>query len=442
MAYNLFATDKQKNYPGAQVQPQPVQQPQQVVQQPLVQTPQPQQNPQLEKRMAEMNLGINPSANPYYAEILKERMQRGYKTPSINQNDPTSGMNALSQMYTSPEQEEKLRKASVNNQRIMAVADALRHIGNIYNTVNYAPAQQLNSPVQEEQQRYEKGKAVRDAANLKYYTYQQAKAAQDAKQKQWEREFEAKAQRWNAEFGLKAYEAEGKGKLREAQIARQNMLNEIDQLRKDGIISDNKYKELRNKYFPEVQKSTIRKNNAATQNSIASAAKTRWQMSGGGGAGKGEKPIVIQGKTGTYKVSGWNDKTYKSFIDQAYYALSNMKGKDGKPMIDNAAVTGSFTSGVFGGRNINDSAKQEAVNNAILKHPEAGDFIREVYGFDFESRPGYNDGSVLQATPQTNGTLFSTPWNTGSPSVGGRSLGTGIGSNSNNNGGKKLGVGL
>lgn len=139
-------------------------------------------------------------------------------TPAIDTSDPTSGMNALSKMYTSPEQEEKLRKASVTNQRIMAIGDALRHIGNIYNTVNYAPAQQLNSPVQEEQARYEKGKAVRDAANMRYYSYQQAKSAQEAKQKQWE-----------ADYGLKMADAARKAGYTEAQI--KNMQDRLAQQR-------------------------------------------------------------------------------------------------------------------------------------------------------------------------------------------------------------------
>jgi hypothetical protein len=109
--------------------------------------------------------------------------------PAINPNSPTAGMDALASMYTSPMEEERLRRASVANRRIMAVADALRHIGNIHNTVNYAPAQQLSSPVAEEEQRYEKGKALRDKANLTYLNYQQAKAAQDAKARQWEATF-------------------------------------------------------------------------------------------------------------------------------------------------------------------------------------------------------------------------------------------------------------
>lgn len=94
--------------------------------------------------------------------------------------------------YTSPQEEEKIRRASLTNQKIMAVTDALRHIGNIANTVHYAPAQQFNNPVLEEEARYQKGKALRDKANYTYLNYQQKKAIQDAKAKQWEEEREYK----------------------------------------------------------------------------------------------------------------------------------------------------------------------------------------------------------------------------------------------------------
>lgn len=94
--------------------------------------------------------------------------------------------------YTSPQEEEKIRRASLTNQKIMAVTDALRHIGNIANTVHYAPAQQFNNPVLEEEARYQKGKALRDKANYTYLNYQQQKAIQDAKAKQWEEEREYK----------------------------------------------------------------------------------------------------------------------------------------------------------------------------------------------------------------------------------------------------------
>ena len=135
------------------------------------------------------------------------------------QYQPITSMEELARAmgYTSQEDEDKLRKASMTNRRILAVADALRHIGNIANTVGYAPVQQFNNPVLEEQARYEKGKALRDRANQQYLAYQQAKAKQDAEQRRWEQQFGL--QKENAE-ALNAYRKE------QARIAEQKAANE------------------------------------------------------------------------------------------------------------------------------------------------------------------------------------------------------------------------
>ena len=145
---------------------------------------------------------------------------KGFVAPQNDkQNKPITSMEELARAmgYTDPREEERMRKASLMNQRILAVGDALRHIGNIANTVNYAPAQQFNSPVAEEQARYEKGKAMRDRANQQYIAYQQAKAKQDAEQKRWEQQFGL--QKENAE-ALNAYRKE------QARIAEQKAANE------------------------------------------------------------------------------------------------------------------------------------------------------------------------------------------------------------------------
>lgn len=182
--------------------------------------------------------------------------------PVVDPNSATSGMDAvIANMYTSPEQEEKMRKASVANQRILALGDALRHIGNIYHTVNYAPSQQFNKPWEEEQARYEKGKAVRDAANARYLSYQQQKAAQDAKQKQWEMQFRYNAAKDARDYELKKGESEARNNLREAQLNRYQTLIALDEARRDGIISDNEYKKRRAELYPEEVRSRIAKNN-------------------------------------------------------------------------------------------------------------------------------------------------------------------------------------
>ena len=159
--------------------------------------------------------------------------------------------------YTSPEEENRLRKASVMNQRILAVGDALRHIGNIANTVGYAPSQQFNNPAMEEYARYEKSKAIRDAANARYYTYQQQKAAQDAKMRQWEYNMAKDAR----DYELKKSESEARNNLREAQLNRYQTMIALDEARREGIISDNEYKKRRAELYPEEVRSRIAKNN-------------------------------------------------------------------------------------------------------------------------------------------------------------------------------------
>ena len=134
------------------------------------------------------------------------KVQTVAQTPQYSQPRPQiTNMDELASAmgYTSPEEEARLRKASVNNQRILAVADALRHIGNIANTVNYAPAQRFNQPWAEEQARYEHGKAQRDRANQVLFSYERQKADQeraerklDAQIKKQEKDAE-RAERWN-----------------------------------------------------------------------------------------------------------------------------------------------------------------------------------------------------------------------------------------------------
>ena len=124
---------------------------------------------------------FNPSAVPYKKD-----------EQPIDPKSSTDGMDYINSLYTSPEDEKKMRRASIANQRILAVGDALRQIGNIYHTTQYAPSQKFNSPVMEENARYQQGKALRDAANMKYYSYQQAKAAQDRAIEKMERDFKLK----------------------------------------------------------------------------------------------------------------------------------------------------------------------------------------------------------------------------------------------------------
>lgn len=243
--FNLFAYDKRGNYPGYQQQ-------------------QNQQQPIIPGQV--QGYGANPvthtQAQPQTAGGIKDVPKsqgtagsgvQDTKNTTNNANSPTWGMDEVARAmgYTSPEQEEKLRKASVANQRILALADAVRHIGNIAGAINYAPAQQLNSPVEEERKRYLQGKALRDKANQTYISYMQQKAAQDAKQKQWEMQFAYNEAKDARDYELKKSESE-------ARQQRQIALAELDKARLDGQIDKNTYARLVNKYYPQTAEAKIR----------------------------------------------------------------------------------------------------------------------------------------------------------------------------------------
>lgn len=232
------------------------------------------------------------------------------KAPQYSQPRPQiTSMDELAAAmgYTSPEEEARLRKASVNNQRILAVADALRHIGNIANTANYAPSQQFNRPWAEEQARYEQGKAMRDKANNALLAYQQQRARQDALQKQWEAEQQFKRDKAAADAeALKAY--------RDGQLKR-----------KDDALDYRKQNDEANRQMR--QKQYDRQNEFAQQRIDLSASKKGGTSSRGGrrGGGKGGNS---GGKYWAYDEEGnihyYPNKTmYEQGVEQFSKGLSN-----------------------------------------------------------------------------------------------------------------------
>lgn len=151
--------------------------------------------------------GANPQVQPQTQPAAQQNTQSTpQSTPQNNQstqsqtpaytggsNNPNAGADYLASLLTTPQREEELRKQSVQRQRIMAVGDALRHIGNIYFATQGAPSQKFNNPAEEERKRYLQEKAIRDKNNYQYMTYQQAKAAQEAKMRQMEMQNQLRA---------------------------------------------------------------------------------------------------------------------------------------------------------------------------------------------------------------------------------------------------------
>lgn len=130
-----------------------------------------------------------------------------YEAPELDVSRPESGVDYMKSLYTSPEDEERFLKSSLNKRRLLAITDVLRHIGNLYNVSKGAVPQQFNSPVDDEKNEYLREKSLRDANNEKYYSYKRMKDNQDAAQARWERD-----------YALKLGEMQRKGDATAAQI--------------------------------------------------------------------------------------------------------------------------------------------------------------------------------------------------------------------------------
>ena len=83
-------------------------------------------------------------------------------------------------LLTTPEQEKTYRKKAQANQRVIAIADALRHLSNIYYTTKGASPQTYNSPVVGFKTQYENDKAQRYKNNADYADMVAKKNKQDA----------------------------------------------------------------------------------------------------------------------------------------------------------------------------------------------------------------------------------------------------------------------
>lgn len=209
------------------------------------------------------------------------KTDQGNKQYSGGGDSSTKGPNYLAGLFTTPRQEEELRKASVARQRILAIGDIGRHIANMVGTVNGSTPMQFNSPVGDERKRYLQEKAVRDQNNLRYMNYQQMKAAQDQKMRQ----FEYQIQKDSRDFELKKKESDARANLNEARIQRQQSLAALDEARLKGQISRNQYQELMNKYYPDIAESKIRE----TESRIAKNGRTGTGGSGRRGSSIGSK---------------------------------------------------------------------------------------------------------------------------------------------------------
>lgn len=384
---NIFAQQKQQNYPsseGTQQVEQPAQGTEQKTESGLAPTQESlafaagkqaaNSQRQLDMPVSSVtNVGDRPIQNPNIAR-QPTKYQSAFKP--VNPNSATDGINSVLP-YTTPEQEEKYRKASVQRQRVLAVADALRNIGNLWGATKGAVPQTFNNPVEAERARYYQEKAMRDKDNYRFMTYQQAKAAQDLRKRQLEQQHN----QWFADYQLKVDNAKSQSDLRNAQIARQEALAELDKARKEGIITQNQYHELRNKYYPLLQDANLAKTKAQTNAANVSAynntRRTDAYVEDKKNGGSNKTPTTLYSRRGYLTKNVGSNDNMENIIDAMYNW-----GKDPKRgYINEKNVLAGIAPNVLGGKSISYQAKQEAVNKMLMEHDDAAVQLHSKHGF-------------------------------------------------------------
>jgi hypothetical protein len=350
--YNLFAQQKRAGYPSSAQTPadsQPVE---------AVATPQSAAQPQVQ-------------AQPV---VQQKPVAKAAGTVALQPGSSTAGMDYLNSLYTDPKEEERLRKASVMNQRILAIGDAVRHIGNIANTVNYAPAQQFNDPVAMEEARYEKGKTMRDKANQLYYTYQQQKAAQDAAQRKWEQQ-----------YGLQQVNVASQHAYRQeqARIAAERSANQ--KAYQEGTLGLNKQKAADQKAYNEARL----KQQTSYQNRMAGIAAgrladqqrrtTAYVNRQSGGSGSGVAPL----DTPKGQITP-NGRSYSNQLLQMFdYAKS-------KGYVQETDVARRLRELGFG-KDQSDNVKRQMVMDLLRTNQDMGDYASSRLGWSYGAGGGGMD---------------------------------------------------
>ena len=303
-----------------------------------------------------------------------------------NPNDPAGGFfDYAGRTFTTPEQEQKYAKQSKTRMGIVALADALRHLGNIYHTTKYSPSQQFNSPVQQEYALYKQGKAERDKDN---YMIQQ----QRLQQAKWEAEqaYKAATLGWKAkDYAIKeraADRADAKAKQDQENWQKNFEANQgWRDYQKERQTKMDDHRIENDKANLDIKRQHLAVSWANLQETRAQHAWTRQNSGGGGGtAAAGKQKVFFSGKYGDVSRSqnltldegvsmvkqmrdmGWvTPQKYNEYMS----ALNNGDANSLDALLNGRVSTGG--KGATGG----------IIQAALQYHPEAATWLNKHYGF-------------------------------------------------------------
>lgn len=255
-------------------------------------------------------------------------LSQGY-TPSAT--NPTQSV--FDYLLAPSEEEKKLYKDNESKKRLLLLSDALRHLGNIYNTTRGATPQQFNSPVVEQEQQY-----LRKRNEIRAQRAAALKGAMD------QAKLDADQNYKNSMLGMRA-----------AELERQRANDDWNRQFNLGKFAYNQEKDKNDLALKLAAQGEMQRHNKAAEGLRAKGlglesqriglARERfnWEKSAFGGAPKGYAFMPHYENENGVDVS-WvvNEKKYKNYLPRIYKALVDKKII--KPIKDNRGVTISLSN--------------------------------------------------------------------------------------------------
>lgn len=320
-------------------------------------------------------VGASPMSTSQQATKAQQYKAEGIKPQKpIDPQSSTDGLQAILGNWTSPEEEEKYRKTSAAKQRILALGDAMRHLGNLYFTTRYSPSQSFSSPVEEEKRRYLGEKSLRDRANEKIISYQQAKQAQDMK---------AKELGWKIHNDERNYNLNREKAKNADENAKANNKSLDDHRRRQDDIADKRVqyqKERDENTLAETKRHHRNVESAAARNVAANEARTRAYVEEKRNGGPNKSETTLYSRRGYLTKRVGNNDNMENIIDAMYEW-----GKK-KKYINEDNILEGVSPDIFGGKKLSYQAKQEAVNNMLMSHDDAAVQLHSKHGFEWHEQ--------------------------------------------------------
>lgn len=322
-------------------------------------------------------LGIESNANG--STLAQPPINRGYVSTGDRDRDITS---YLTNTFSDPDEEDRLRRQTRNRMAIMAVGDAIRQLGNIYHTTNYAPSQKFNNPLENEYGRYYTQKRLRDADRYKEMVMQQRRDRLEADQRQREFENSLKTDYNNARIGKLESDAKAAND-RVAETIRTNKANE--EIRKQRA-ADSKANADRTYELNKWAKQDASRRGWANYNRLASGGGRGSSGGGSGSSSKGYRYETTNG--GAISMSkNWNATQKKQweqwmrskgmFTKDYEDRLSNATASEREKLIDNAIAyalrnnksAADYAIRNFGATQVRASNIATSGNASVYKRP-------------------------------------------------------------------------